>query len=227
MSKELFFNAPTTTDTVPGGRILIVDDDPVVAGMLGVSLGAAGHEIIEVYSGEEALAKFTEASGEPLPDLVILDIEMAPGIDGYETCRRLRAMEATRDLPVIFLSGHDDLDDRLRAYDAGGSDFMAKPFDPDEVLRKAALSIRHKRRQESAAMDHLTASDAAMTALTSMGESGFTLKFSRGALGCRTLNALAKLMVESMARLRYRVPCVLERSLRNPDLDATWTSLAA
>lgn len=206
-------------DTALCGRILIVDDDPVAAGMLGVSLGAAGHEIIEVYSGEEALARLAETNHEPLPDLVILDIEMAPGIDGYETCRQLRAIEATRELPVIFVSGHDELDDRLRAYDAGGSDFMAKPFVPDELLRKAALSISHKRRQESAAMDKKIASDTAMTALTSMGEAGLTLRFNRSALGCQTLKALAELMIESMSD--FEVDCHVQ--LRVPTQILTWT----
>ena len=116
---ELFHAAP---DAVTGGRILIVDDDPVVAGMLGISLVAAGHRVAEAYSGEEALAQLERlagADGGQLPDVVILDIELGGGIDGYEACRRLRAPDATRDLPVIFLSGHDALDDRLRAYDAG------------------------------------------------------------------------------------------------------------
>ena len=208
-----------TNDTKLGGRILIVDDDPVMAGMLGISLGAAGHEIIEAHSGEEALAIFSETNHEPLPDLVILDIEMAPGIDGYETCRQLRGIKTTRDLPVIFLSGHDELDDRLRAYDAGGSDFMAKPFDPEEVLRKAAVSISHKRRQESAALDKQIACETAMTSFTNMGEVGLTLRFSRGSLGCQTLKALAELMIESMSD--FEVDCHVQ--LRVPTQTLTWT----
>ncbi len=180
------------------GRILIVDDDPIVGGMLGASLSAAGHEVIEAYSGEEALQLLNQTA-EHLPDVLILDIEMGDGIDGYETCRRLRKMEAVRELPVIFLSGHDDLNDRLRAYDSGGSDFTPKPFDPDEILRKVAISVHHKRRQEKKALENTSSFNAAMTAITSLGESGVTLNFSRGALGCRSLHALAMLTVESMA----------------------------
>lgn len=185
-------------DAAHCGRIMIVDDDPVVAGMLGASLAAEGHEIVETNSGEDALASLSGLDGGQLPDMVILDIEMGAGIDGYETCRRLRAADATHDLPVIFLSGHDELDDRLQAYDAGGNDFMAKPFVPDELFRKTALAIRHKRLHAAAIDEKRSTFGAAMTALTTLGETGVALKFSRSALGCRTQRALAALAIESM-----------------------------
>ena len=207
------------SDVSSGGRILSVDDDPVVAGLLGASLGAAGHDIVEANSGEEALAALAGLSSERLPDMVFLDIEMGMGMDGYETCRRLRAATATHDLPVIFLSGHDELDDRLRAYDAGGSDFMAKPFVPDEVLRKARLAIAHKRRQEAAIAEIVSSSGTAITALTSLGDSEVTLKFSRGALGCRTLYAMAALTIDSMAS--FGLNCHVQ--LRTPTVTLTLT----
>ncbi len=186
------------TESTTGGCILVIDDDPVVAGMLGVSLAAAGHEIIEMNSGEEALARLADAEDALLPDIVFLDIEMAPGMDGYETCRRLREFPALQDRPVIFLSGHDGLEDRLRAYDAGGSDFMPKPFVPEEVLRKAEVALRHQRHQAAHQAENKSSFDAAMAALNSLGEFGITLKFSRSALGCRSLRTLASLVIESM-----------------------------
>jgi DNA-binding response OmpR family regulator len=202
-----------TPETTDKGHILIVDDDPIVAGMLGISLGSAGHVVIEALSGEEALAQLAKQSRDQLPDIIFLDIEMGAGIDGYETCRRLHANESTRDLPVIFLSGHDDLDDRLRAYDAGGSDFMAKPFIPDEVLRKAEVAIRHKRKQKAAVADGQKSSNKTIHDLIStLGESGITLNFSRSALGSRSLHALGQLTLASMAEfgldchVQFRIP---------------------
>jgi DNA-binding response OmpR family regulator len=202
-----------TPDTAAKGRILIVDDDPIVAGMLGISLGSAGHEVIEAISGEEALAQLAKQSRDQLPDIVFLDIEMGAGLDGYETCRRLHKNESTRDLPVIFLSGHDDLDDRLRAYDAGGSDFIAKPFIPDEVLRKAGVAIHHKRKQKAeVANDRKTADKTINDLISTLGESGITLNFSRGALGCRSLHALGQLTLGTMAEfgldchVQFRIP---------------------
>ena len=207
------------SDAGLAGRILIVDDDPVVAGMLGVSLVAVGHEIIECNSGEEALAWLAESGNKHLPDMVFLDIEMGMGLDGFETCRRLRAVDATRDLPVIFLSGHDGLDDRLCAYDAGGSDFMAKPFVPDEVLRKARLAIDHQRRQDTTAAEIKSSSEMAMNALTNLGDAEVTLKFSRGALGCRTLRAMAALTIGAMAD--FGLHCHVQ--LRTPSATLTLT----
>jgi DNA-binding response OmpR family regulator len=218
--EELFNGAHATHENILNGRILIVDDDPVVSGMLGISLAAAGHQIVEASSGEQALALLAEVGAAPF-DVVFLDIEMGMGIDGYETCRRLRELAATRDVPFIFLAGHDTLDDRMRAYDAGGSDFIPKPFVPEEVSRKAGMAIRHNRRQTVVVTD--TPSDTTMTALTSLGETGVILKFSRGALACRTLHSLAVLAIESMGA--YKTNCHIQ--LRSPTLTLTLTPRGA
>ena len=216
-SPKTAFSKPATTHT---GRILIVDDDPIVAGMLGVSLSAAGHDINEIYSGEEALFWLVDQAEGQRPDLVILDIEMPPGIDGYETCRRLHAIDAMRDLPVIFLSSHDRLEDRLHAYDAGGSDFMAKPFVPEEVLRKTEVMIRRQRQQAVTIAESKSSIDAAVAALNSFGEIGVSLKFSRSALGCRSRHTLASLVIESMRM--FGVDCHVQ--LRTPSETLTLTS---
>ena len=205
------------------GRILIVDDDPVVAGMLGMALADAGHEVFAAHSGEAALAQLATLAAknsESLPDIVFLDIEMGNTIDGYETCRRLRANNATNHLPVIFLSSHDEPNDRLCAYDAGGSDFMAKPFVSDEVLRKAALAISHKRRMAAMAVENRLACDEISSALTGLDDSGVTLKFNRGALGCRTLRALAALTIEAMDA--FGIQCHVQ--LRTPSETLTRTA---
>ncbi|MFZ4539051.1 response regulator [Propionivibrio sp.] len=215
MMEKLIDSEALVTDAPAIGRILIVDDDPVVAGMLGTSLAAAGYEIDEVNSGEEALAHLEKLAGSnsrPLPDIVFLDIEMGMGIDGYETCRRLRAADDTHNLPVIFLSAHDEPDDRLRAYDAGGSDFMAKPFMPDEVLRKARLAIDHQRQQQALKEENRSQSEMVTSVLAGLDDSGIIFKFSRGALGCRTLRGLAALTIESMGA--FGIKCHVQ--LRTP-----------
>ncbi len=210
-----------SVNSAPGGHVLIVDDDPVVAGMLGFTLAAVGHDVVEMSSGEAALTHLTQRidQNDQLPDVVFLDIEMPGGIDGYETCRRLRAIDALQHVPVIFLSSHDRLEDRLRAYDVGGSDFIAKPFVPEEVLHKAALSVSHNVRLNTTANEKRFSFDAAMTALTSLGESGVTQNFSRGALNCRTQYALASLVIESMAS--FGLDCNVQ--IRVPDETLTLT----
>ncbi len=193
---DTLLNSTAPAQPTPG-RILIVDDDPIAAGMLGVSLKTAGHLVSEAHTGEGALARIAELAGDDLPEIIFLDIEMGMGIDGFETCRRLKANAVTRDLPVIFLSGHDALEDRLSAYDAGGDDFLAKPFASDEVLRKTETALRHRRRLQATSGNGSQDFATALTALTTLGETGITLKFSRGALGCRTQTRLANLLIES------------------------------
>lgn len=193
------------------GRILIVDDDPVAAGMLNIVLSDAGYTISEACSGEAALAELLPVTGKmtgELPDMVILDIEMGMGIDGYETCRRLRANVATRYLPVIFLSGHDQLDDRMHAYDAGGSDFMAKPFVPAEVLRKARMGILYKRREEAVNTENRTASSSVKSAITGLDDTAQALKFCRSALACHTLRGIGELVIESMSA--FSITCYVQ-----------------
>ena len=206
----------------PLGRILIVDDDPVVSGMLNISLAAAGYVCFEASSGEEALSMLSNTAEMALtgrPDALFLDIEMGMGIDGYQTCRSLRELKETRDIPVIFLSGHDSLEDRLLAYDAGGSDFIAKPFSPVEVLKKAQLVISHRSHQESIGEANRQVFDYAKNVLTSFEDIGVALKFNRSALGCHTLNSLAALAIESMST--FGVHCHMQ--LRTPETTLTLT----
>lgn len=178
------------TTTELKGRILIVDDDPIVTGMLTLLLEKYGYAANSVESGEDCLSNIAEIN----PDAVILDIEM-PGIDGYQTCQRLRDAAETHDLPVIFLSALESLDDRLKAYDVGGDDFIAKPYNPEEMRRKVDIAMRIKRRREQYLA---SANSTAMTALFSLGEFGAGLKFTRDSLSCRSLQSLARLAINAL-----------------------------
>jgi putative two-component system response regulator len=130
-----------------GARILIVDDDPVVAGMLGVTLAAAGHEIVEVNSGEEALTLLAKAA-EPniglLPDIVFLDVEMWNGIDGFEVCRQLKANPAMRHIPVIFLTAKSDPAYEQLGFALGAVDYITKPISPPIVKARVRTHLALK-----------------------------------------------------------------------------------
>lgn len=180
------------------GRIMIVDDDPIVAGMLGVTLAAGGHDVAELESGEAALAVLAGRSADALPEVLFVDIEM-PGMNGYQLCRRLKAEARSADIPVVFISSHDTLDDRIAAYEAGGDDFVSKPFDAAEVLKKAALSIRHHRKEVQSEVMRKSAESVAMNVITSLGESAIQLKYARRALGCYSLQSLARETVATTA----------------------------
>lgn len=120
-------------------NILVVDDDAENLALLTRILQRKGYRAEGVSSGEAAL----DSARSARPDLILLDVLM-PGMDGYETCRCLRAESALADIPVLFISGKSDSVDRLEAFHAGGVDYITKPFDGREVIArvKAHLDIR-------------------------------------------------------------------------------------
>ncbi len=111
------------------GRILVVDDEIYIVHILDFSLGMEGYEVVTALDGEEALRKVQECK----PDLVVLDI-MMPKMDGYETCRTLKAGEDTKHIPVILLSAKGRNVDMQTGYDVGADDYITKPFSPRKLV---------------------------------------------------------------------------------------------
>ncbi len=124
----------------PAGRILVVDDNPQARELLRAALMAEGYTVTLAEGGEEALAKVAEE----VPELILLDINM-PGLNGYEVCSRLKGTEATRLIPIIFLTSMSDLEDKLRGIEVGADDFLTKPFRKVELLARAKSLLRVKR----------------------------------------------------------------------------------
>ncbi len=122
------------------GEILVVEDTPASLTLLSELLGNAGYQVRQAPDGELAL---WSAQARP-PELILLDIRM-PGIDGYEVCRRLKADARLCDIPVIFLSAQYDTDDKVRGFQAGAVDFIAKPYQSEEVLARTRAHIRLAR----------------------------------------------------------------------------------
>ena len=121
----------------------MVDDNLTNLQVLYQALEAEGYELLVAQSGEEALGIAAEAK----PPLILLDINM-PGIDGYETCRRLKAAEETACATVVFLSARGELDDKLEGFDCGAVDYIRKPFQFEEVVVrvKKHLEAWHRER---------------------------------------------------------------------------------
>jgi putative two-component system response regulator len=131
-------------ETESGARILIVDDDPVVAGMLGVTLAASGFQVVEANSGDEALAMLAGPNCGPLPDIVFLDVEMWNGIDGFEVCRQLKANPATRHIPVIFITAKSDPAYEQLGFALGAVDYITKPISPPVVNARVRTHLALK-----------------------------------------------------------------------------------
>ena len=111
-------------------HILIVEDNPVVRMLLEAHLEAAAHTVMSAANGDEALQLVAAVK----PDLVISDLDM-PNLDGFGLLKALRADPAVADLPVIFLTGHDDLATFRRSAMSGANDFVNKPINRDVLLR--------------------------------------------------------------------------------------------
>ncbi len=123
--------------------VLAVDDLPTNLRLLEAILTSRGFDVVQAASGEEALAFLAET----LPDLVLLDIQM-PGIDGYETCRRIRADERTAFLPVVMITA-SGAEHKVRGLESGADDFVAKPFEQAELLARVRSLVRVKRYHDT------------------------------------------------------------------------------
>jgi two-component system NtrC family sensor kinase len=119
------------------GLILVVDDNPTNTKVLFDVLEADGFRVLLAQSGESALDKLQLV----VPDLILLDV-MMPGIDGFETCRRLKANEATQDIPVIFMTALAETADKVKGFSVGAVDYITKPLQQDEVLARVNVHLR-------------------------------------------------------------------------------------
>jgi sigma-B regulation protein RsbU (phosphoserine phosphatase) len=122
---------------------MVVDDTPANLRLLSNLLTERGYHVRPVPSGALALSA---VQAEP-PDLILLDIRM-PAMSGYEVCQQLKADLKTSDIPIIFISALDALDDKVKAFATGGVDYVTKPFQSDEVLARVATHLALRRLQK-------------------------------------------------------------------------------
>ncbi|WP_374350856.1 response regulator transcription factor, partial [Chitinimonas sp.] len=153
--------------------------------------------------GADALQKVAQCQ----PDIVILDVEM-PQMNGYEVCQRLRENEAYQELPILFLSGKDAIEDRLKGLEVGGDDYLTKPFNLLflEAKVKALLTLAEQRRQLRESVSFTSA--AAMTAMSSMSELGCLLEGVKTFNHCDDFAALAQAIVNTAGN--FGLDCVVQ-----------------
>lgn len=173
-------------------RILVVDDEPLNQGLIKLALQEE-YELGYANSGRECLHQTETAP----PDLVLLDVKM-PEMDGYETCRQLKAADNTLQTPVIFVSALESLEERLAGYEAGAEDFITKPFENDELRAKVSLALKNKEIQARLQQDAKGAMDTAMVAIKSAGELGDVLNFLRTSFTCTDYETLGTEILTTM-----------------------------
>jgi len=135
--------------------VLLVDDDASNLAILRETLKTRPYRLLMAKSGEQALTIAAKAR----PALVLLDI-MMPGIDGFETCRRLHEQPESDDVAVIFLSALDEAKDKVRGLELGAVDFISKPFDPDEVIARVETHLKIQRLERRLLRNNRALEDA-------------------------------------------------------------------
>ena len=126
-------------------RVLVVDDTPLNVKLLTVKLEYEDYVVSTAADGFDALAKIEAEK----PDIVLLDVLMPPGIDGFETCRRIRADPATAHIPVVMVTALQDVDELVRGFEAGADDFLTIPVNSVVLMARIRSQLRQKRYYES------------------------------------------------------------------------------
>lgn len=131
-------------NSISGSKILIVDDNVDNLRLLGNILDNANYLIEFAKDGEKGLIM----AEKTLPDLILLDI-MMPIMDGYEVCEKLKSNKKTEKIPIIFLSAKTDTESIVKGFRKGGSDFLSKPFNKEELLARVNIHLNYRKSLET------------------------------------------------------------------------------
>jgi DNA-binding response OmpR family regulator len=113
-------------------RVLLIDDDPDISEAVRIALKVEGYKVLTASSGEQGIG----LAARERPDLIVLDVEMPPGISGPEVLKRIRSQPALSEIPVIFLTGKVDLDAMEETFEGEAQGFLLKPFSMVQLLNK-------------------------------------------------------------------------------------------
>ena len=125
-----------------GKKVLVAEDEPDIRGLIVFSLQYAGYKVVEALNGEDAV-KLAEVEQ---PDLILLDVRM-PKMNGYEACSVLKAQEATRGIPVVFLSARGQETEIKQGLELGAEEYILKPFAPDELYQRVGSILERLGRK--------------------------------------------------------------------------------
>jgi DNA-binding response OmpR family regulator len=132
-------------------QILVADDDINNVKLAAFLLEEAGYRVVKAHDGQKVLGLIDEYQ----PDLVLLDVSM-PGMNGFEVCQQIRRAS---DVPIIFLTAHSQLSDRIKGLQIGGDDYLIKPFEPSELLARIEAVLRRSNSEALAPSSRISQGD--------------------------------------------------------------------
>lgn len=183
-------------------ELLVIDDDHLLHNIISKIPSIDEFSIRYANNGVKGI----EMAEQLLPDIIILDIEM-PILNGYETCLRLRENEKTKQVPILFLSAHSSLQDRMKGYEAGGDDYLAKPFENDLLLARINILLKYQEQSRVLSELYQTAQLTATTALTGLGELGTAMQFLEKSISYANIDELVSGLFQTLSL--FQLDCYL------------------
>ncbi len=171
--------------------VLVIDDDKFIQKLITKTLEPKQMNVRTADDGELGI----EETLNTCPDLILLDIEM-PGINGYEVCDRLRNIESTKEIPIIFLSSHGSLRERMQGYDVGADDYLIKPFEKENLIARINVLVKYNSERKELRQQFELANKIVLTALTGSSELAIAMRFLEKSIAYRSINDLAQGLFE-------------------------------
>lgn len=176
--------------------ILAVDDDKFVQRVIRKALEPHGFAVRTANDGESGL----EQAIEQPPDVILLDVEM-PGLSGYQVCEKLAERTEYKHIPIVFLSSHSSLQERMLGYEMGADDYVVKPFEAEDLLARIGVLLKYANQQKELHTQVELANRAAMSALSNTSELGLAMGFMEQSISYNDVTETAEGLLDVLKNL--------------------------
>ena len=185
--------------------ILAIDDDKFVQKMIAKALTSDAMEVRAALDGESGI----QMAEESVPNIILLDVEM-PGINGYETCERLRNSIKTANIPIVFLSSRSSLRERMQGYEVGGDDYLVKPFEKENLVARINVLTKYHAERKLLEEQYQLAQKTAVTAMTGTSELGIAMQFLEKSIAYASVEELIKGLFDGTSRFNLDCCAMLQ-----------------
>jgi CheY-like chemotaxis protein len=178
-------------------EILAIDDDKLSRKIITKALDGNGFSIRLAHDGVEGIAQVNEKK----PDIILLDVEM-PGMNGYEVCEKLRQSYENSDIPIVFLSSHSSLRERMQGYEVGADDYIVKPFESEHLVARINVLLKYREQRQELQAQYEVAKKTAMLAMTGNSELAVGMQFLERSYIYTTYDELAQGLFDATDQLK-------------------------